>query len=148
MRFGNGKEFLPDMTHHTQITKEEIPMKRFLLLMLALMLVAFLVACDTEIPEAPTEAPTEASTEEDITLPADTAPTETELEWSEPEDAPYDVIDIPVVNAGEGKELHVTVLFKNEIDQLGNKVRGDRAYRTYDKSCNNVGGVVDHKIIS
>ena len=94
------------MTHHTQITKEEIPMKRFLLLMLALMLVAFLVACDTEIPEAPTEAPTEASTEEDITLPADTAPTETELEWSEPEDAPYDVIDIPVVNAGEGKELH------------------------------------------
>lgn len=108
-------------------------MKRFFLLLLALALITVAAAsCDskdpapettdevttaapeteapTEVPtEAPTETPTEAPeteapTEEDVTVPP--ADEETTEEWTEPEDAPYTVIDIPVISGVKDKVLH------------------------------------------
>lgn len=106
-------------------------MKRFFLLLLALVMIAMAAAsCDSKDPvpettdavttaapeteaptetptgiptEAPTDAPTEAPTEEEITLP----PTEEEVtEWTEPEDAPYDLLDIPIISGVKDKTPH------------------------------------------
>jgi len=103
-------------------------MKRFWILMLTLIILTMLASCDIKAPEAtteaptevstdeptealtqapteePTEAPTEEPTEEEITLPPATE--EATIEWSEPDDVPYDVIDIPVISTGTNKEIH------------------------------------------
>ena len=107
-------------------------MKRIWILLFALLLTVGLAACDqnepvndttvetpteaptetpTEAPteeptETPTEEPTEAPTDEDVTLPPETeAPTDEEV-WTEPEDAPYEVVDIPIVSGVKGKTPH------------------------------------------
>ncbi len=101
-------------------------MKRFFILLLALMLITTaVVSCDSKDPvsetqpateapteaptetptETPTEAPTEAPTEEEeLTLPP--AGEETETEWTEPEDVPYEVIESPAIHTTAGKQLH------------------------------------------
>ncbi|MBQ1232874.1 MAG: hypothetical protein IIU63_05080 [Clostridia bacterium] len=98
-------------------------MKRFFVFMMAIVMVAAFACCDsktpeqttteadvtTEAPETTTEAPTEApteepTTEEEVTIPETSE--QTTVAWTEPENAPYDVLDAPVINPLDDRILH------------------------------------------
>ena len=96
-------------------------MKRILVFLLALVMATAFVCCDSNAPEtttteadattqAPetteeptTEAPAQTENEEDITIPGTTEePTEA---WTDPEDVPYEPVEIPVIEPSNGKIL-------------------------------------------